>query len=173
MTGYNVQIDRLEDVALINLRCEDEVAARLTAATSIALDHEAFRAKQSTDRTTARLAPDQWWVRTTLADELNTFKLLKDAAADDFAAVTIISDHFQGFSISGADTDAVLSQATSINLSTLTAGTVTRGKFARSGGTLFVVEPAQHVEVFVESSYAAYIEAYLAALAGRPRAITP
>jgi len=172
MSGYGVDIERIDDAALINLRCDEEVASHITRATSIELPQAAFKATQSGNLRVACLAPDQWWIRTTLTDEQATFEALKDATRNLFAAVTIITDHFQGFKIEGQDTSAILSQASSIDFTELDSGAVTRGKFARSGGTFFVITPAETVEVFVESSYADYVQVYLTTIAGQTDAAT-
>ncbi len=166
MNGYRVNIRRLDDVALVNLRCSQDTAAQLTRKLPFELPTAPMRASESTEGLVARLAPDQWWIRTTLDREQAVFSSLKDSTVNEFAAVTIISDHFQGFEIAGDNIDPVLAQATSVNLNTLNDGSVTRGKFARSGGTIFVIEQSKRVQVFVESSYADYIEAYLASIAG-------
>jgi len=164
MTGYQVQVERLNNVAIINLRCALDVAANISNQTGITLPQTAFLSEQASNCQSVRLSPDQWWIRTRSENEQAIYTALKDATHDTFAAVTIISDHFQGFDIKGPDTQAIMSQATSVDTATLNSGVVTRGKFLRSGGTFYIVDAATHTQVFVESSYADYIEAYLASL---------
>ncbi len=169
MSGYQVETGRLHGVALINLRCDESAITRIGATTNLDFPLTPFVASIHGDLCLVRLAPDQWWIRTLAEAEFGVFQRLKLVSQQYFAAVTIISDHFQGFTISGLDSIAVLSQATSLDLDLFPPGTVTRTRFARTGATVFCHDagPASPpaYDVFVESSYADYVEQWLSVAA--------
>lgn len=162
MSGYQVTTQRVNGIALINLRCDEAVATTMGAATNLDFPVTPFVAGFSNDLCVVRLAPDQWWIRMPAEVEYGVYERLKLVSQQYFAAVTIISDHFQGFTLSGLDTIAILSQATSLDLDLVPPGSVVRTKFARTGATIFChdagPESPPDYEVFVESSYADYVE---------------
>lgn len=165
MNGYQVTTRRLDGIALINLRCDEAVATTIGKATNLDFPTTPFVASINDHLRVVRLAPDQWWIRMPAEVELGVFERLKLVSQQYFAAVTIISDHFQGFTVSGLDTIAILTQATSLDLDSLPPGSVTRTRFARTGATIFChdtgPQSAPDYDVFVESSYADYVEQWL------------
>gem|GEM_PF-1451073 len=166
MNHYDVVIERLDAVALINLRCEESTATAIGDTIGLVFPIALFQIVETDAVQVVRLSPDQWWIRTRFTEEGALLDQLTVASRDHFAAVTVISDHFQGFSLSGADVNAVLNQALSVNLADLPAGSVIRARFARTGATVFMREPEIRSEVFVESSYGDYAEQWLQTAAG-------
>lgn len=174
MNSYRVNIEHLDDIALINLRCEEAVATAIGATTNLRFPATPFVEQHISDLSIVRLSPDQWWIRTSLDNELRTWQRLKFTSRHRFAAVTIVSDHFQGFRISGPDSVAIMAQATSIDLDRLPPGVVTRGQFARLGATIYHRNQSQNTkqysppsyDIFVESSYSRYIETWFSAAVG-------
>lgn len=166
MSRYVVTIERLNEIALINLRCTEAVATAIGDTLGFVVPVAPFVSTQTGASEIVRLSPDQWWIRSTSGEESDLYDQLRIATADRFAALTVISDHFQGFAVTGTDVNAVLSQAVSVDLQKLQAGSVLRTRFARTGATLFTREPGARAEVFVESSYADYIEQWFEMAAG-------
>ncbi len=165
--SYQVNIASLDDFALINLRGSSEVAARYESALDVAFPKSAHTAKIDRAVTVLSLAPDHWWVRTSSHNEDAVFSKLSQAVAGEHAAVTIVTDHFHGFSVMGRDAVAALRQGFSLDLRRLGSGQCTRGGFARCGATLQVVEAGTHYELFVEASYGDYAAAWLANACGK------
>ena len=163
---YQVEISRLNDVALINLRGTEEAVSRFESVLELAFPRRANAVCAKEGIAVLSLAPDHWWVRTSLRNEEQTFKALSEAITTEHAAVTIVSDHFSGFSIVGSEALLVLRQAMRLDFRDLATGHCTRGSFARCGGTLQVVDARRHYDLFVESSYADYVIAWLAVASG-------
>tara|TARA_B100000029_G_scaffold368880_1_gene362635 strand:+ start:216 stop:722 length:507 start_codon:yes stop_codon:yes gene_type:complete len=159
--SYQVEISSLEDYALINLRGEAQVITNWEAALDVTFPKAAHTAVIEREVSVLSLAPDHWWVRTALKNEEELFRMLSQAVSGEHAAVTMVTDHFQGFSLQGADAVAVLRQGFSLDLRLLDSGQCTRGGFARCGATLQVVESGTDYELFVESSYSEYVECWL------------
>jgi len=121
LSRYVVTIERLTEVALINLRCTETVATAIGDMLGFAVPVEPFVSAQTDATEIVRLSPDQWWIRSILAEESDLYDQLSIVTTDHFAALTVISDHFQGFAVTGTDLNAVLSQAVSVDLQNLQA----------------------------------------------------
>ena len=165
--SYQVEVSSLADYALINLRGEAPVINNWEAALEVVFPKAPHTAVINEAFSVLSLASDHWWVRTALKKEDEVFRKLSQAVSGEHAAVTIVTDHFQGFSINGADAVAVLRQGFSLDLRLLGSGQCTRGGFARCGATLQVVEAGTHYEIFVEASYGDYVSAWLANASGK------
>ena len=159
--SYQVDVSFLADYALINLRGETQVTANWEAALDVTFPKAAHTALISDTFSVLSLSSDHWWVRTGLKHEDELFHKLSHAVSGEHAAVTVVTDHFQGFSVKGPDALAVLRQGFSLDLRRLDSGQCTRGGFARCGATLQVVESGRAYELFVESSYSEYVERWL------------
>ena len=159
--SYQVDVSSLADYALINLRGETRVTTNWEAALDVTFPKAAHTALISDTFSVLSLASDHWWVRTGLKHEDELFHKLSHAASGEYAAVTVVTDHFQGFSVKGPDAVAVLRQGFSLDLRRLDSGQCTRGGFARCGATLQVIESGRAYELFVESSYSEYVERWL------------
>ena len=164
--SYQVEISVLDDAALINLRGTQAAIARFESALELEFPRSAGGICVREGVAVLSLAPDHWWVRTSLQNEEQTFNTLSEAVTTEHAAVTVVSDHFSGFSIVGNEALLVLRQAMSLDLRDLATGHCTRGSFARCGGTLQVVDERRHYDLFVESSYADYVTAWLGVARG-------
>ena len=158
--SYQVEILALRDTALINLRGTKTALGHFESALEMEFPKSAQAVCSREGITVLSLAPDHWWVRTSIQNEEQTFNTLAEAVAAEHAAVTVVSDHFSGFSIVGPEALLVLRQGLSLDLRRLTSGQCTRGSFARCGGTLQVVHDRHHYDLFVEASYADYISTW-------------
>lgn len=165
--SYQVEVSPLKDFALINLRGGARVTANWEAALDVTFPKAAHTAVISEVFSVLSLASDHWWVRTALKNEDELFCMLSQAVSGEHAAVTVVTDHFQGFSVKGPEAVAVLRQGFSLDLRSLDSGQCTRGGFARCGATLQVVEAGTHYEIFVEASYGDYVTAWLASACGK------
>ena len=165
--SYQVEISSLDDYALINLRGEAQVITNWEAALDVTFPQAAHTAVIEREVSVLSLAPDHWWVRTALKNEDELFRMLSQAVSGEHAAVTVVTDHFQGFSLKGCDSIAVLRQGFSLDLRLLGSGQCTRAGFARCGATLQVVEADTHYELFVEASYGDYVTAWLVNACGK------
>ena len=159
--SYQVEVSPLKDYALINLRGNSQVTANWEAALDVTFPKEAHTAVISEAFSVLSLASDHWWVRTGLKVEDEFFHRLSQAVSGEHAAVTVVTDHFQGFSIKGTDAVAVLRQGFSLDLRSLDSGQCTRGGFARCGAALQVGDAGMDYEIFVEASYSEYVERWL------------
>jgi len=168
--SYQVEVSVLDDVALINLRGTEAAVARFESALELEFPRVAQGVCTREGVAVLSLAPDHWWVRTSLQNEERTFNTLSEAVITEHAAVTVVSDHFCGFSIVGSEALLVLRQAMSLDFRGLATGHCTRGSFARCGGTLQVVDERRHYDLFVESSYTDYVTAWLGVASGDGRA---
>jgi len=164
--SYQVEISALSGTALINLRGAKSALAQFELALELEFPKSAQAVCSREGVTVLSLAPDHWWVRTSIENEEQTFNTLAAAVATEHAAVTVVTDHFSGFSIVGPDAPLVLRQGLSLDLRRLTSGQCTRGSFARCGGTLQVVHDRQHYDLFVEASYADYISTWFGVASG-------
>ena len=168
--SYQVEISALSDNALINLRGAKSALAQFESALELEFPKSAQAVCSREGITVLSLAPDHWWVRTSIENEEQTFNTLAAAVATEHAAVTVVTDHFSGFSIVGPEATLVLRQGMSLDLRRLTSGQCTRGSFARCGGTLQVVHDRHHYDLFVEASYADYISTWFGVASGTDRA---
>ncbi|HCK75956.1 MAG TPA: hypothetical protein DHW07_02280 [Gammaproteobacteria bacterium] len=159
--SYQVKISVLDDFALLNLRGTKAAVARFETALELEFPKGAQGVRVRDGVAVLNLAPDHWWVRTSLEDEDQTFTSLSEAITIEHAAITVVSDHFSGFSIVGDDALLVLRQGLSLDLRNIATGQCTRGSFARCGGTLQVLDQGYHYDLFVEASYADYVSAWL------------
>ena len=159
--SYQVEVSPLKDYGLINLRGGAPVTANWEAALDVTFPKTAHTAVINEAFSVLSLASDHWWVRTTLKNEDELFHRLSESTSGEHAAVTVVTDHFQGFSVQGADAVAVLRQGFSLDLRSLDSGQCTRGGFARCGATLQVVDAGMDYEIFVEASYSEYVERWL------------
>ena len=108
--SYQAEFFIIDDVGLINLRGTGEVIARFEAVLGLAMPTRPNQVALGKDIAVLSLASDQWWVRTHSCDEQRVFGLLCSAVENLHAAVTIVSDHFTGFSIVGEDARQILRQ---------------------------------------------------------------
>ena len=159
--SYRVEVSPVKDYALINLRGGTPVTTNWEAALDVTFPKAAHTAVITEAFSVLSLASDHWWVRTALKNEDELFHRLSEAVSGEHAAVTVVTDHFQGFSVKGPDAVAVLRQGFSLDLRRLDSGQCTRGGFARCGATLQVVESDRAYELFVEASYSEYAERWL------------
>lgn len=164
--SYQAEISKLDNFALINLRGEEEAVTRFESALSLMFPRTAHTTAAKDNVAVLSLAPDHWWVRTSIQNERETFEALFQAGSTEHAAVTIVTDHFCGFSVNGPEALLVLRQGVSLDLRNLHTGQCTRGGFARCGATFHVVDYARHYDLFVESSYGDYVTDWLARARG-------
>ena len=164
--SYQVQVSSMADYALLNLRGSADVAVNWEAALDVVFPKAAHTAVTEREVSVLSLAPDHWWVRADLENEDELFRKLSQAVSGEHAAVTVVTDHFHGFSVEGRDAIAVLRQGFSLDLRLLDSGQCTRGGFARCGATLQVVEASTHYELFVEASYSEYVDRWLTVARG-------
>jgi heterotetrameric sarcosine oxidase gamma subunit len=159
--SYHAEFKIIDDLGLINLRGASSAVSAFETAIGTALPNTAHTAMHRDDYSILCLAPDQWWLRCSIADEERYFQLLRDASQAEHAAVTLVSDHFTGFSLIGDDARQVLRQGMSMDLGQYGDGQCTRGGFARCGATMHVIKKDFHYDLFVESSYTDYVSLWL------------
>ena len=106
--SYEVEVSSLADYALINLRGEAQVVNSWEAALEVVFPKAPHTAVINEAFSVLSLAPDHWWVRTALKNEDELFCMLSQAVSGEHAAVTVVTDHFQGFSLKGCDSISVL-----------------------------------------------------------------
>ena len=112
--SYQVEISALSDNALINLRGAKSALAQFESALEMEFPKSAQAVCSREGITVLSLAPDHWWVRTAIQNEGQTFDTLAGAVATEHAAVTVVTDHFSGFSIVGVSPFAHKTKPTNI-----------------------------------------------------------
>ena len=159
--AYDVTITPLTPTpyALIDLRGDAEVRRSFSRVINIELPEQPNTTAIDGETAVLNLGPDQWLVKTADAAEQHLQQTLNDAVQGQFAAVTVVSDHYTGFRIDGPDAREILAQASSIDLhpSQFGPGQCARCKFARTQAILLPLNNTPGYEVFVESTYAHYL----------------
>lgn len=163
--NVDADINRLDDVALINLRGDGQAAAAFSSALDVDWPPDPGATCKRGDISILCVSPDQWLVRAPLAEESALCSTLLEAAADRFAAVTVVSDHYRGFRVAGKQARDILAQACSLDLDKFGSDQCARATFARTWAVIQIAQQGRVYDIFVESSYADYVAQWLAAAA--------
>ncbi len=155
--SYEAKIVPIERYGLINIRADFSAQRVIGESLGHELPVTAHTAVHTENFSVLCFSEDQWWVRCNLEQETDLFNQLYDLNKHNHCAATIISDHFSGFSLIGTDARKVLRQGVSIDLDDYASGQCTRSGFARCGASIQIVEQYFHYDLFVESSYASYV----------------
>ena len=163
MSGYDVVIEPVSDVALINVRAQPGSIEAIGDTLGCELPRRMFIAARAGGLRACRLGPDQWWVMCDLAQETAVRRRLDAALAGAHAAVTVVSDQYSGFLLDGSEVDMVMRQAVTIDLDDYGDDCATRCGFARCSAFIYVLARSRRYEIYVESSYADYVSRWLSA----------
>lgn len=161
MSGYDVLVAPVSDVAVINVRAQPGSIDAIGNALGCEPPRRMFAAALAQGVRACRLGPDQWWVLCELAQEVAVCGQLDAALAGTHAAVTAVSDQYSGFALHGSEVGMVMRQAVTIDLDDYGDDCATRCGFARCSAFIYVHTRSSRYEIYVESSYADYVSRWL------------
>ena len=177
-TGGELQCSLLASEGLIDLQCLGNAVAAIEALLQFELPVIANRSVHGPAVSAHWLAPSHWLLRVPEAEEqkLSTElrRALRDATAatesaavDSLsAAVTSVSDAFVGIRLQGSGAADLLSQGCPLDLAQLVPGCCARTLLARAQVLLIPMTQLAGYDLFVERSYADYLQEWIAAAAG-------
>lgn len=166
--SYDVTINQLTPYTLIDLRGDADIRTLFSQALDLELPKQTNTTTSSDNITALCLGPDQWLLKAADNEEKALQQTLDDAVKEQFAAVTIVSDQYTAFHITGPDTREILAQACSIDLhpSRFGPGQCSRCKFARTWAILLPLGENAGYEVFAESTYTHYLRLWFGKAVG-------
>ena len=110
--AYGVNIIQQPPCGLLNLRGRQHTCKRYNAALGLELPQTANTTTANDDITAMWLGPDEWLIKTDDGNEMILADSLRQASKGQHAAVTLVSDAYMMFTVSGKDARAVLNQGT-------------------------------------------------------------
>lgn len=156
--NYSVDIQALSGLALIDLRGDKVAAAAFADTLAVGLPAQTGRTATHDEFVVMALGPDHWLVQCRDEQQHALLARLQRSVEDKYAAVTIVSDHLRGYRLRGDSARDILAQACSLDLDAFNGGKCARCAFARTTAVVRVIEAGHVYDVFVESSYRAYID---------------
>ena len=159
--SYNARVTRLPPYALLDLRGDERSREVFSQTLDMRLPTQpnTMVTHAGSSASVLWLGPDQWLVKAADGHEQTLFARLTTASSGLHAAVTIVSDHYAVFQLTGIDAAAILTQGCSLDIhpSRFTVGQCARCKFARTQVILLpLIEPTAY-ELLVEATYAHYL----------------
>lgn len=165
--AYTVDIQPLARECLIDLRADSSAQVVLSDALGVTLPGSRAVAAAADIRVLPQ-APGHWLLRAPLPDEDRWMTALSAAIAGQFAAVTLVSDAYAGFRVSGRDVLDVLKQGIAIDLHPDVFGTdqATRCAFAKISAIVERLAGNRGYDILVESAFAKYAHTWLKVAGG-------
>ena len=165
--SYTATVTRQPLQTLLNLRGDANVGERFSDALGIALPQQPNTVVSSANVDVLWLGPDEWLLKAPETDEQALEKRLLAAVEEQHAAVTLVSDHYIVFRLSGEQAAVILQQASSIDShsSQLAMGQCVRCGFARTRAIIQVIDDMSY-DVFIEATYTPYLEQWFAVAIG-------
>lgn len=165
---YNAAITRLESRALINLRGSADAQAAFSQALGCVIPAQPNTVSGSELFDILWLGPDEWLIVAAQAEEPRLQARLSDAATGLFAAVTPVSDQYAMFAINGPEAREIMVQGCGIDLhpGRFRPGQCARCGFARTKAIVQMLDASPVYRLFIESTYAHYMQQWFAAAAG-------
>ncbi len=114
------------------------------------------------------LGPDEWLVIAAEAEEWRLWSGLSEARAGLHAAVTLVSDQYAIFELTGSQVREVMAQACSIDWHPrqFRPGQCARCSFARTRAIVQILDETPVYRVLADASYAHYLRLWLAGAVG-------
>jgi len=172
---YSVVTARIEDIALHEARGREAALRRALLAAGLPWPERINRRAEADGRAVVRLGPTRVLILCALADETAMTDRLETAfAAEPEADVAVATDMHVGFAISGAGAEDVLRQGAPLDLdrTVFPAGMAT-GTDLFGVGVILGRTAEDGFQLFVERSFADYVEGWLATAAGLPSTLRP
>ena len=166
--AYNVDIAQRPHYGLLNLRGAVNVCRIFNSVLGLELPQTPNTTATGADITAMWLGPDEWLARTDDGREPALSAALLDAVAGQHAAVTVVSDAYVIFTVSGRDARAVLNQGTGIDLHprVFSPGTCVRTSLGKTGVILHQPDDKPAYDVYAWRSYAHYLSIWMDKAAG-------
>ena len=162
--SYEATVVRQPLQALLNLRGDVAVQEQFASVLTMALPQRPNTVVSAGDVDVLWLGPNEWLVKASLVDELRLHQHLLAAVQDQHAAVTVVSDHYVIFRLSGEQAPVILQQASSIDCHprVFGVGQCVRCGFARTRALVQVVDAVPSYDVLAEATYEHYLEQWFA-----------
>ncbi len=156
---YDVNIKQSSPSGLLNLRGNETICTLFNTVLGLELPQTPNTTAAIDDVIAMWLGPDEWLVKTGDGKEAALSAALLQAVEGKHAAVTVISDAYMIFTISGKDARAVLNQGTGIDLHprSFSPGACARTNLGKTGIILYQVDDTPAYDVYVWRSYAQYL----------------
>lgn len=166
--AYNVEIAQCPPYGLLNLRGAENTCPRFNSVLGLELPQTPNTTTANDNFTAMWLGPDEWLVRTDDAREPALSAALLEAVEGQHAAVTVVSDAYMIFAVSGRDARAVLNQGTGVDLHprAFRPGTCVRTGLGKTGVILHQVDDKPSYDVYAWRSYANYLSLWMDKAAG-------
>jgi sarcosine oxidase subunit gamma len=164
--GYDVQIERLELSAVIDLQGSRQALADWVKGALPPFPDAPNSASESNDMSLYWIAPERWLLRAAIDNEDRLLQMTQPASAPADISIVLVSDTLKFFRIAGADAGEIISSACSMDhhASVFPRNGVSYTSLFGIKGLLIRVTGG--FEIAVESSYADMIADYLARATG-------
>ena len=166
--AYDVNIFQRPPYGLLNLRGTENVRRHFNGILGFELPQIPNTTAWGSDVTALWLGPDEWLIKTDDSKEPALSAALQEAVKGRHAAVTLISDSYVVFNVSGNGARAVLNQGTGIDLHprSFAPGKCVRTSLGRMGVILHQVDGIPSYDIYSLRSYANYLSLWLDKAAG-------
>ena len=166
--AYDVNIVQQPPFGLLNLRGTENSCRHFNRIVGFDLPQTPNTTTGNKDITAMWLGPDEWLIKSDDAKELALSAGLQEAVKGQHAAVTVLSDAYVIFRISGNDARAVLNQGTGIVLHprSFTPGKCVRTNLGKMGVILHQIDSIPSYDIYSLRSYANYLSLWLDKAAG-------
>ena len=166
--AYDVNITQQPPCGLLNLRGAENICRRFNNVLGLELPQTPNTTTADNDITAMWLGPDEWLIKTDDGREPALSAALLEAVKGQRAAVTVVSDAYMIFTVSGNDARAVLNQGAGIDLHprSFGPGTCVRTSLGKTGVILHQSDDMPSYDVYAWRSYANYLSMWLDKAAG-------
>ena len=161
--AYDVNIIQQSPSGLLNLRGDENICRCFCDVLGFELPHTPNTKTGNKGITAMWLGPDEWLIKTADGKEITLSDSLREAVRGQHAAVTLLSDSYLVFRVSGNEARAVLNQGTGIDLHprSFSPGKCVRTSLGRMGVILHQVDGIPSYDVYTLRSYANYFRLWL------------
>ena len=167
---YDVEVTEQPMYAVLNLRGGDDARAAFSKALGVDLKDQVSTVTSKGNMHVFTVGPDEWMVTAPSSEEERLESKLRAVVEGMFAAVTIVSDMNKVYRIFGPEARDLLAQATSIDLHSreFGPGKCARTAFAKTtGAVIHQIDEAPTFDVYIESSYVAYMKLWFDTASGK------
>jgi len=160
---YDVNIEILKPYGLLDVRGKDDVRRIYNNILGITLPTTANTLNYNSSILVFCISPDHWLVRVPDGEEIILSNRLGQETDSLFKAVTVVSDNYVIFQISGHESQEVLMQGVSIDLHPyeFTPPCCARTSLAKTTALLYKKDEEPSYEIYVYRSYYAYVKQWL------------
>lgn len=165
---YDAKIIEQPPRGLLNLRGAENISRRFNNVLGLELPQTPNTATANDDITAMWLGSDEWLIKTDDGKEPVLSAALLDVVKGQHAAVTVVSDAYMIFTVSGNDARAVLNQGTGIDLHprSFGPGTCVRTSLGKTGVILHQLDDKPSYDVYAWRSYTNYLSLWMDKAAG-------